>query len=409
MLVLPRAIVLAALPVLASCSAMHAAQVQFEMERELQGGRVESARDKASAGLGVGRPTAMPDRVGRATARFLLDRGVLAMAMGDFGAASRDLAEADRIVDGDEIARWNFFTAGAKKPKDASWDFFRRGWVQGLNIPWGPKVYERLMTNPLASLAFMANDDPRAACVEARRFASTERYMAPFAPDAAPVRAFGHLVSSLVCDAAGEPDLACRHLESAARVPRYDVLVPRVGLEARLADCRAGEVGAMPPNLWIAIAFGRAPSALGNVETGLVRIVGGAAAAPAHATVDGETIALPEVADLVASARADYSVAVGLTSRNGCPVQRQLGAWSVETWSTLPAHVHLLGMRATRGEHSVTLRVGTRERTQRITIGDAAKLVAMIEPTYGELDPTPPEFEPSLDFTKCRQTVMRDP
>ncbi len=397
---------IAALPVLASCSAMQAAQAQFEMERELQGGRVESARAQASAGLGVGRPAEMPDRVGRATARFLLDRGVLAMAMEDFGAASRDLAEADRIVDGDEIARWNFFTAGAKKPKDASWDFFRRGWVQGVNIPWGPKVYERLMANPLASLAFMANDDPRAACVEARRFASTERYMAPFAPDAAPVRAFGHLVSSLACDAAAEPELACRHLESAARVPRYDVLVPRVGLEARLAECRDARAAAPRPNLWLSVAFGRAPSAHADVQTTLVRMVGGAAAARPMAIVDGEAIALPEVADLVASARADYSVAVGLTTHKGCSFQRRPGAWPRETWSTLPAHVHLVGLRAEPGVRTITLRVGDRERTQRVTIGDGPTLVAMIEPTYGRIDPTPPEFESSLAPFECLQSAV---
>lgn len=378
------------------CAGLRGAQAQLDVQRELAGGRVASARNMASVGLGVSDENEMPERVRRATSRLLLDRGLLSMALGDHRTASRDLAAAERIVDADEIARWNFFTAGSQKPKDATWNFFRRGWRQGINIPWGAKAYERLMISPLASLAYLASGNANAACVEARRYASTDRFMAPFSADAAAVRAFGHLASSVVCDAADEPELVCAHLESAIRVPRYDVLVPRIGLESRLRECRGTSAAEPRPNLWLMVAFGRAPSAHTELHKDfgpIVHIVGGSAAAHASATIDGAPIALPEVADLVASALADYSVATGVERRRKCVVHRRPGAWSGEAWNTLPAHVHLIGLRVGRGSHSVTLNVGDRERTYDVVVDARPQLLTMIEPTYGTFEEIPADLQ----------------
>lgn len=109
----------------------------YDLDEAMKAGNIAAARAAASRGLRVGHDDDRPNRTRSRTEKFLIERGVLAMAERDWNAAALDLRDGESTVDGDEIARWNF--VAHHKPRDASWDGYRRGWNDAMKVPWVPK------------------------------------------------------------------------------------------------------------------------------------------------------------------------------------------------------------------------------------------------------------------------------
>jgi len=123
------------------------------------------------------------------------------------------------------------------------------------------------------------------------------------------------------------------------------------------------------------VAYGRPSRPLSVPERPEVTLTSGAEAQPDRfaLSVDGDSLAAPEVLDVDAAVRADYDDGMHAWRVHFMGQTVDVGGWSKEAWEVLPAHVHLGVLELPPGSHEVRLALRGEEqrRSVQLTPGES--------------------------------------
>lgn len=295
------------------------------------------------------------------TGLVLLEHASVRLAAGELRDSTRDFERADTLLDRQAMTGAKYLRT-VKAPRQTI-DAYERGWAEFANLPYAPKVYERLLLNPLNALAHLGLRNPRAACVEARRFGVMADFTESLAPErAVQVRAFGELVSSLACLGV-DPGQACQ-----ARA-RAQALGGNAADLAGSVECSG--LPAKAALLLVVVGYGR-PSHPVNIPTGsqLVSLVSGpeTKAEAVDIQVDEQALQAVHVLDVDRAVLEDFEDAQQGGELKVVGETRGPGNWSFSAWQTLPAQISVALVQVTPGQHAVSVRVRGSERRSQLTL-----------------------------------------
>lgn len=326
----------------------------------------------------------LPSDIHRTTAIRLMDRAVVRLALGRYEAAARDFRMADETVDVGEMKR----VTRSKKTMDPKFvrQMFTHGWAQAANMPYGAKVYERLLLNPLSAIAHSESGDASGACVEARRFGVMEEWTSQIAPQRAkPSRRFGELVTVMACEASGDTALACAAWK---RAQAFEAAGKGTRIESE-CEREPSEDDGRPVDLWIVAGYGHVPvTSLEHAAPASTEespdVVKFDALSPKserlEIRVDDRTLTPFEVLDVGQEVRADFLAAHKAVTVRMLGQTATTGQWSPDAWEVLPAHIHAMGARVSRGRHRIRIRMRGKEHAREVLIGnEPAKIVSFWE------------------------------
>lgn len=356
----------------------------------------------------------LPDDHQRQTTIRVFDRAMMRMARRDFEGAARDLTFVDKTIDVDEMERVSR-SRNVGNPGHMT-ELYEQGWMQALNFPFGAKVYERLLVNPLAAMAYLEMDRRRDACVEARRFG----VVADFARRIAKGRAlnahrFGELVSAIACDGVDAP-LACESLE------RSGDLGASFEASELSSSCRAesSSHGKERVDIWIVVAYGsagRPKNERKEAASGLYDWVStpeqSADSKPRSivVAVDSERMTPSPTLDVAELMREDFAASqkgyVVRADGRRIPLRR---TWSPDAFEHLVAQMHLAHLAVRPGPRRIRVEVGgvSLERTVNIA-RRRSRLVTFFRPDAGPLEPcTMPNLQRSLPSCQREAAAYRE-
>lgn len=290
----------------------------------------------------------------------LLERGSLRWAQGDYSGCASDLQLADHLLDRQAMTRVNYLRAG-KNPESMVY-MYERGWAQAVNLPFGPKFYERLLLNPIAALCRLEVGDRAGACVEARRFGVMSDYTESLhAGQAKRARAFGELMSTFACRGV-DPALSCRAAERARELGVPVAALDKLGA----CDSKTTDVS----ELWVLAAYGRPSHPAFDQNFERIWIEGGAEtlSEPVVIEVDGTPHEAVEVIDIEAAVQDDYQDAENALTVRFMGMTATAGRWSQDAWQVLPAHVVLAIVHVAPGEHAISTTLRGTSYTRNTTL-----------------------------------------
>lgn len=328
--------------------------------------------DALSSRLGSS-PGEKPKELHNDTGRLLLERATLSLRKGNHAAAARDFELADMLLDREDMRRMAKMKAmHSLGAFEACW---QNGWAEAANVPYGPKVYEHLLINPLAIIARLGSDDAKGAAVEARRFAVMDDFVNGFAKERArSIRPFAEGLGAVAFARNGENESACR------AVKRTD------GVRAFEAACNEGNA-APRTGAFLIVGYGQTPFIESNgvgekaTKTLIEPKNEGKGPRAIDISLDGASLATPAVAtlDIANEVREDFREATTVPHVN----TRVLGAWHVpcgaatEAWDALPAALHVAWVPALPGPHEIAVSVNRMPQTFKVNVNAEAPVVVV--------------------------------
>ncbi len=296
-------------------------------------GRYTAAVGDVNAVLGVRSDDQLPARWGSDTALATLERGVLQQSLERFRDSARDLSAAEQQLELLDMSVDPIGTLGQYIYSDSA-------------KKYRTPPSERLSLNAVNLLNYLATGDLEGAAVEARRFQVMREYLDSIQVSAPPPARLGQYLAGFVFERRGEGDRALRYYEEVlAQGPSPSLVAPVQNL-ARANPYRGPNLdavlagsGSAPPArsdgaILVMLALGRVPhrearripvgvavgiagSLLsGNVDwlrygAGKFVVYPELVETPStlgapSLTIDGEPVALEDLADLAAAVREEY-------------------------------------------------------------------------------------------------------
>jgi hypothetical protein len=189
-------------------------------QKAIADGRSKAALGVVNRELGVRGPEQVPPDLEDARVLYLLERGTILQAMGEYELAARDMMVADDRLEFLDLSSADSVEIG-------------KYLYSGSSTTYRAPAYERLLLNTLNMANFLAMGDLEGAKVEARRFTLIESFFVDHENQIIlpRVRALGNYLGGVAFEAAGDLDEATRYYSHA-----YYYGFESNGLRERLID-----------------------------------------------------------------------------------------------------------------------------------------------------------------------------
>lgn len=215
----PIRLFLAALPLLASACAGHAAQTA-KARNALDAGQPKQALEALNEKLDVKRAEDVPNNIQNDKILFVLDRSMVLMQLGRYDLSSRDLELGDKqlmVLD---------FSHSTK-------DDLGKYLFSDDTGPYRAPAYEKLLVNTMNMMNYLARGDLQGARIEARRMSVLTEYFKNSGEDTKAFLAPGSYLAGFIFEKSGQADEALRYYDEALAHSRFSNLGQAV---ARLTE-----------------------------------------------------------------------------------------------------------------------------------------------------------------------------
>ncbi len=181
------------------CSQVYTGSMQ-PVRTELKNGNPDQALRRVEDQLQTTADQEMPTSISGDQALYLLERGVLQQAVGDFSRSARDLMTADNRLEYLDLSTANSLELGKYLYSERS-------------TTYRAPAHERLTLNALNMINFLARGNDEGARVEARRFDLIEHFFVREDEQVIrrELRAFGHYMGGVSFERGGNFLEAARH------------------------------------------------------------------------------------------------------------------------------------------------------------------------------------------------------
>ncbi|MGD8858883.1 MAG: hypothetical protein PVI30_02660 [Myxococcales bacterium] len=231
----------------------------------------------------------LPAAIGGDQILLVLDRAMVLQALERFALSSRDLEAADKQVEVLDFSRSTLDDIGQYVFSDDTG-------------PYRAPPYEKLLINTMGMLNYLARGDLNGARIEARRFATMQKFISEHEDQGASMQGPGSYLAGFTFEKSNRPSEALRYYDEALQFGRYQTLVDPVQRLAKRDSYRTprlseliGDEGLQTPDasdapedaageVLVVVNYGRVPAKIAKrVPIGLALTLAAAHMPPSSA------------------------------------------------------------------------------------------------------------------------------
>jgi hypothetical protein len=244
--------------VVAGCAG-HASRTQTA-RTALDAGRPSEALEALNDELGVDDAKEIPEEIEDDQILFVLDRAVVLQQLDQFALSSRDLQLADKQIEVLDFSRGSLDDIGKYMFSDDAG-------------PYQAPAYEKLLINTMNMMNYLARGDLNGARIEARRFATMQKFVSEHESHGRSLSGPGSYLSGFIFEKSGQPGEALRYYDEALEYAEFPSLAPALAalfpldayrtprltqlVEKHGADTAGGEDAA---DVLVIVNYGRVPA-----------------------------------------------------------------------------------------------------------------------------------------------------
>jgi len=166
-------------------------------------GDTHTALDEINALIDRGEKNKKPER--NSLTLLMLERGTIELASGNLARAAEDFSQADQMLEMLDLT-----PQGARNVAAAMFS--------GNSVVYHAPLYEKLMVNMVSLATYLANNQPSAAAVEARRLVVLIQYFNDAGYEAHPALSLAHALAGYALANVGEANTARKLYEAAIAI-----------------------------------------------------------------------------------------------------------------------------------------------------------------------------------------------
>jgi hypothetical protein len=163
---------------------------------------------------------------------LVLDRAVILQQLDQFALSSRDLEAADKQIEVLDFSR-------------GSLDDISKYMFSDDSGPYAAPAYEKLLINTMNMVNYLARSDLSGARVEARRFATMQKFVAEHATHERSLSGPGSYLSGFIFEKSNQPGEALRYYDEALQLATFETLREPVRLLAARDGYRTPRITAL--------------------------------------------------------------------------------------------------------------------------------------------------------------------